>query len=145
MIAASRAFRLESVHPVESALDELEYVSEAQIHDVQQQLELIENRWAVFPLVRLRPEQVIGAMLQAKGFPCTPSPERPVPNLPYFQGGYTVRRHVAPEAPVAGLQIECNLEGVRDTAANRERFATALVAVLREYLAEHFELKLPQK
>lgn len=65
VIAASRAFRLESVHPVEASLDELEYVSEQQISDVQQQLELIENRWAVFPLVRLRPEQVIGAMLQA--------------------------------------------------------------------------------
>ena len=39
--------------------------AEQQISDVQQQLELIENRWAVFPLVRLRPEQVIGAMLQA--------------------------------------------------------------------------------
>ncbi len=93
----------------------------------------------------LRGPRSLGAMLQTKGFPCTPSPERPVPNLPYFQGGYTVRRHVAPDSPVAGLQIECNLEGVRDTAANRERFATALVAVLREYLAEHFDLKLPQK
>ncbi len=65
VIAASQAFRLESVHPVESALDNLEYVSDEQISEVQRQLELIENRWAVFPLVRLRPEQVIGAMLQA--------------------------------------------------------------------------------
>jgi N-formylglutamate amidohydrolase len=93
----------------------------------------------------LRGPRSLGAMLQAQGFPCTPSPERPVPNLPYFQGGYTVRRHVAPEAPVAGLQIECNLEGVRDTAANRERFASALLTVLREYLAEHFDLTLPKK
>jgi hypothetical protein len=49
------------------------------------------------------------------------------------------------EAPVAGLQIECNLAGVRDTAENRARFATALVAALREYLAEHFDAGRPAR
>jgi N-formylglutamate amidohydrolase len=93
----------------------------------------------------LRGPRSLGAVLEARGFPCTPSPERPVPNVPYFQGGYTVRRHVAPEAPVAGLQIECNLEGLRDTAENRRRFAEALVPALQEFLAEHFDLKLPTK
>jgi N-formylglutamate amidohydrolase len=91
----------------------------------------------------LRGPRSLGALLEARDFPCTPSPGRPTPNLPYFQGGYTVRRHVAADAPVAGLQIECNMNGVRDTAANRAKFATALVATLREYLAEHFDLRLP--
>ncbi|QDU36997.1 hypothetical protein Mal4_13000 [Maioricimonas rarisocia] len=49
VIAASRPFRLAS--DVESA-------SETQIEE-------LEQAWAVFPLVRLRPEQVIGSMLQA--------------------------------------------------------------------------------
>lgn len=93
----------------------------------------------------LRGPRSLGTLLQAQGYPCTPSPERPVPNLPYFQGGYSVRQHVAAGAPVAGLQIECNNEGVRDTAANRAKFATTLVAVLREYLAEHFALALPSR
>jgi hypothetical protein len=90
----------------------------------------------------LRGPRSLGAMLEAHGFPSAPSPERPVPVLPFFAGGYSTRRHVPADAPVAGLQIECNLAGVRDTAANRERFATALVTVLREYLAEHWHLKL---
>lgn len=90
----------------------------------------------------LRGPRSLGALLQAEGFPCTPSPERPVPNLPFFQGGYSVRRHVAADAPVAGLQIECNNEGVRDTSANRERFAAALVKVLQAWLPAHFDLPL---
>lgn len=93
----------------------------------------------------LRGPRSLGALLEARGFPCSPSPERPVPILPFFAGGYSTRRHIAADAPVAGLQIECNLQGVRDTAANRERFAAALVAALREYLAEHFDLRLPSR
>ncbi len=91
----------------------------------------------------LRGPRSLGALLEARGFPCTPSPERPSPILPYFRGGYSVRQHVAVDAPIAGLQIECNLAGLRDTADHRAKFATALVASLREYLAEHFELQLP--
>lgn len=90
----------------------------------------------------LRGPRSLGALLEARGFPSTPSPGRPTPNLPYFQGGYTIRRHVATEAPVAGVQIECNRPGLRDTATNRARFARALVSSLREYLAEHFALPL---
>lgn len=91
----------------------------------------------------VRGPRSLGALLEARGFACVPSPERPEPVLPYFQGGYSIRRHVAANQPVAGLQIECPLAGVRDTAGNRAKFATALVAALREYLAEHFELRLP--
>lgn len=49
-IAATRAFRLSSEH---SAFETGENV------------EAVEQTWAAFPLTRLRPEQVIGAMLQA--------------------------------------------------------------------------------
>ncbi|MEQ1862276.1 MAG: hypothetical protein ABMA13_20350 [Chthoniobacteraceae bacterium] len=93
----------------------------------------------------VRGPRSLGALLEARGFPCTPSPERPTPFIPYFQGGYTVRRHVDAAKPIAGLQIEANLIGVRDTAANRTKFTTALVAALREYLAEHFDLRLPTR
>ena len=48
-IAVSKPFRLSSIHPAETLAD-------YQRH---------ENAWAVFPLTRLRPEQVIGSMLQA--------------------------------------------------------------------------------
>jgi hypothetical protein len=48
-IAASRAFRFESTHPT---MDSVE-------------LAAVEETWAVFPLTRLRPEQIIGSMIQA--------------------------------------------------------------------------------
>lgn len=49
VIAASRAFRLDSAH----------------VADDPNEFERLQSHWAVFPLVRLRPEQVIGSMIQA--------------------------------------------------------------------------------
>ncbi|MBI1315100.1 DUF1549 domain-containing protein [bacterium] len=48
-IAASKAFQLDSTHLSEDA----------------DELTALEETWAVFPLTRLRPEQVIGSMIQA--------------------------------------------------------------------------------
>jgi hypothetical protein len=92
----------------------------------------------------LRGPRSLGALLEARGFPSTPSPGRPVPNLPYFRGGYSVRQHALNDSPVAGVQIETNFEGIRDTAPNRARFASALVSVLQEYLPEQYGLALPK-
>ncbi len=49
-IASTRAFRLSSEHPA---------------FETGENVEALEQTWAAFPLTRLRPEQVIGAMLQA--------------------------------------------------------------------------------
>ena len=49
VLAASDAFRLDSRHPETRSLE----------------LEQLKAEWAVFPLTRLRPDQVIGAMFQA--------------------------------------------------------------------------------
>ncbi|MDZ4684383.1 MAG: DUF1549 domain-containing protein [Planctomycetaceae bacterium] len=49
-IATSRPFQLASQHPA---------------YDTGEQLDAVESEYAVFPLVRLRPEQMIGAMAQA--------------------------------------------------------------------------------
>lgn len=64
VIAATKAFRLDSVHPLHMALEE-GGISEPARQQLQQTVESLPHAWAVFPLVRLRPEQVIGAMLQA--------------------------------------------------------------------------------
>jgi len=48
-IAASRTFRLESTHPTTDS----------------DELAAVEETWAVFPLTRLRPEQIIGSIIQA--------------------------------------------------------------------------------
>jgi hypothetical protein len=49
VIAGSRAFHLSSTHPTADP----------------KRLARLEEAWAVFPLVRLRPEQVVGGILQA--------------------------------------------------------------------------------
>jgi hypothetical protein len=49
LVAASRPFRLASTHASEDPAE----------------IEQLQNQWALFPIIRLRPEQVIGAMLQA--------------------------------------------------------------------------------
>ncbi len=87
----------------------------------------------------------LGALLEAEGYRATPSPRMPVPTEPFFRGGYTMREHTGGNSKLAGLQIECNRPGVRDTRENREKFATALVSVLVPYLEENLGLKLGRR
>ncbi len=56
-LAASQPFRLDSRLPTD--------MDGGTVEVTREDLERHELAWAVFPLVRLRPEQVIGAMLQA--------------------------------------------------------------------------------
>ena len=60
----SDAFQLDSVHP-ESEAVEPRNLSDAQRDALQLRIDQLEARWGVFPLIRLRPEQVIGSMLQS--------------------------------------------------------------------------------
>ncbi|MEZ6058243.1 MAG: DUF1549 domain-containing protein [Planctomycetaceae bacterium] len=64
VIVSSQAFSRDSIHPDLADADP-EILSDAQQDAARAKLEHLEARWAMFPLVRLRPEQVIGAMLQA--------------------------------------------------------------------------------
>jgi hypothetical protein len=64
VIAASDAFRRDSVHPEISAAEAGE-LSPDERESLEERIDQLEARWAVFPLIRLRPEQVIGSMLQA--------------------------------------------------------------------------------
>lgn len=79
----------------------------------------------------------LGALLEAHGFPSTPSPSRPRPQPPYFSGGYNTVQHGREAAPLFGLQIETHYRGVRDTQASRVRFAQALVASVETFLLVH--------
>lgn len=82
----------------------------------------------------------LGAMLAEHGFHSTPSPKLPVPNEPYFRGGYTVARHCT--GKTTGLQVECQYTRLRDTNSHRLQFARALVTSLEQYLATHLKLYL---
>jgi len=87
--------------------------------------------------------QGLGGLMEKAGFPATPSPGKPVPGAPYFNGGYNSRVHTAEGTGFAGLQIETNSKGVRDTDASRRKFAAALVEQLATYLDAQMGLKLP--
>jgi hypothetical protein len=64
VIAGSQAFQLESAHPEFESI-EPHLLTDAEIDALESRIDQTEARWGVFPLIRLRPEQVIGSMLQA--------------------------------------------------------------------------------
>jgi N-formylglutamate amidohydrolase len=89
----------------------------------------------------LRGPTSLGALLENQGFPATPSPRLPVPIPPYFRGGYTLVRHCAAERGVAGVQIEANRPRLRDSEANRQRFAEALAHALTRFLPNGLQVR----
>ena len=90
----------------------------------------------------LRGPLSFGALMEQHGFPCSPSPSNPHPKAPYFRGGYNTQRHGNGGAPLAGLQIECNSRGVRDTPENRQKFAAALASTLETFLEANVGITL---
>ena len=101
----------------------------------------------------LRGPTSLGTLYASHGFPSIPSSSDPRPaGTAYFTGGDNTRRHTcgADAAPlggvtgggVCGVQIEANYAGVRDNAANRDRFGDATAVVLAQYLGAHWGLSL---
>jgi len=82
----------------------------------------------------------LGALLAEKGYRSTPSPQMPVPDEPYFKGGYTTARHC--KDLTTGLQVEVNRSRLRDTPANRLKFAQVFAVVLDDYLTRHLKISL---
>lgn len=93
----------------------------------------------------LRGTSSFGDLMDARGFPSVPSSSDPSPgNAPYFSGGYNTRTHGSlVSGTISAIQLEANLDGVRDTQANRAAFATAFVEVVRAYLQTHLNLAVP--
>ena len=82
----------------------------------------------------------LGALLAEKGYRSTPSPQMPVPDEPYFKGGYTVASYC--KDLTTGLQVEVNRSRLRDTPANRLKFAQIFAVVLDDYLTRHLKISL---
>lgn len=119
----------------DEALNESTYVNTSSLRWIVERSE-----WRHVEL--LRGPQSLGALLEACGFPATPSPRMPVPTEPFFRGGYTIQRHCRSDKNVTGVQIEANRPRLRDTAENRLRFAHALVNSLHEFCLAHLGLAL---
>lgn len=92
----------------------------------------------------LRGPQSLGALFAAEGIPAVPSPHYPSPaGAQYFTGGYNTERHgCAGGGPVCGLQIEANLEGLRDEDPSIVRFAEIITRVTIAYLRDRWGLAI---
>ncbi len=79
----------------------------------------------------------LGARLEEAGYASMPSPRFGAPDgLPYFSGGYTLRRHGSSGGePIDAIQLEAPKEGVRDTRLNRIAFAAVVARALRDTYA----------
>jgi hypothetical protein len=101
----------------------------------------------------LRGPTSLGTLYANNGFPSLPSAQDPRPNgAPYFSSGDNTRRNgCGAEATsyggltggrICGLQIEANYTGVRDNAANRNRFGDVTAVVLELFLSTQWDLRL---
>lgn len=122
----------------DEALNESNYVNASSLRWIVERSQLSHTEL-------LRGPQSLGALLEAKGYPATPSPRMPVPTEPYFRGGYTIARHCQAKRNITGLQIEANRPRLRDTAENRMMFSRALVQSLSVYFQLHLGINLNQQ
>jgi N-formylglutamate amidohydrolase len=88
----------------------------------------------------LRGPQSLGAFFEQQGFASVPGPSIRDPGTePFFSGGYNTQRHGSRTGgTIDAVQIEAHFAGVRDTDANRQRFAAAFVSVLDRYFTAHY-------
>ena len=101
----------------------------------------------------LRGPTSLGTLYATNGFPAIPSTSDPRPSgADYFDGGDNTRRHTCgtnatpfggvTNGNICGVQIESYFTGVRDNAANRDRFGDVTAIVLEQYLRVHWGLRL---
>jgi hypothetical protein len=93
----------------------------------------------------LRGKNSFGGLMASYGYPSVPSPDMPAPGAgePYFDGGYNVSVHSSRHGgPIDGLQIEANMNGVRDSAVNRTNYAKALARTLDYFFTNYYGLDL---
>ena len=88
----------------------------------------------------VRGPESLGSLLMSERVTTVPSPLIPDPHgEPFFSGGYSTRRHGSLDGSVIdGVQIELHSPGIRDTEANRQRFAGTLARSLRFFLETHY-------
>lgn len=87
----------------------------------------------------LRGPNSFGSMFESRGFPAVPSATQPNPGSAlYFSGGYNTARHGSSSGgSISGVQIECNMTGVRDTDESRKKFAGAFAEAIDGYTGLH--------
>src|SRR5205814_173565 len=91
----------------------------------------------------LRGPSSLGALLEAGGLPCVPSPTAVIEKDDlYFNGGYDIRQHGSSNGgKIDAIQLE-HPKSFRDSAAHRERVAEVLADSLGAYLQTHYGIRL---
>lgn len=92
----------------------------------------------------IRGPNSFGDMLVRRGYPSVPSSSDPHPDgAPYFNGGYSTIRHGSRGGGrIDGVQIEHHSAGVRNSAANRAAYASALAEAIVEFMGFHMGIEL---
>jgi hypothetical protein len=86
----------------------------------------------------------LGGLLATAGVPSVPShlDRAPAAADAYFNGGYNTQRHGSVSGgAIDAIQIEHNNAGIRDTQANRGRYAGILAAALVKYFDRNYGWK----
>ena len=120
----------------DSVLSTPQYINRLSIKNL-----VLNNRNNLNAAQLVRGQFALGTLLATNGFPAVPSHQdvAPVVGDLYFNGGYNTQRHGSRDSTtIDGIQIECNFTGVRNTYANRKRFATELATALKVYLGKHY-------
>lgn len=116
----------------DSLLNNSEYLSYSSIRNIS-----LTNSNFYSHAELLKGSPAFGSLLSVNGYPSVPSEEDPfpLPGEPYFSGGYNTNRHGSRfEGSIDAIQIECNMDGVRDTYINRQAFAEALLNSYLNYM-----------
>jgi hypothetical protein len=87
----------------------------------------------------LRGPRSLGSYFESRGYPAVPSEKQPNAGTSgYFSGGYNTQRHgSASGGPISGVQIECNMIGVRDSENARKLFSEAIAEVVKNYTSQN--------
>ena len=86
-------------------------------------------------------DQALGSMLSSRGFPTVPSAQDPAPlaTEPFFSGGTNTKLYGSRSLNgVDAIQLELNRQGLRETSADRERFANTFAQILSDYMLYHY-------
>lgn len=89
----------------------------------------------------LRGPEALGTMLHLAGYPNVPSlaDTAPQPGEPFFSGAYITERHGSMHGgSIDAIQLEHYMTGIRNTAANRARYADSLRVMTNRFLTTHY-------
>lgn len=120
----------------DATLDQASYINYSSVRNLA-----LNNLQNLTHAAILRGSSSLGALLDVRGYPATPSFTDPYPDVSedYFSGGFNTALYGSRSGgTIDGVQIECNRTGIRDSLSQVNRFADSLAFVLIDYLRLHY-------